>query len=244
MNESQHSALDFSLDDTLQEQDEETTYEQFLRLWQNEKHAPELLPYSHEVVQALMLQVTNQQSLIDSGAIDKPDVDDFDLSNLGDDQKRNALGFSTSFLHQMDLERIRFTLADYHKTRLQKIQSYAQFLLQDQDAQQCLSPKELVLAEKFSALELQLFQANLLKHLPEELQSIEQESLGNLPGHNQSMIPKPDLDVHVFCRVRHTIGDFRTSEEDDPITLDPGDIYFILYRPLRPLIEADKIELI
>jgi hypothetical protein len=58
------------------------------------------------------------------------------------------------------------------------------------------------------------------------------------------MMQKPDLDVHVFCRVRDTVMDFRVSDDDEPMTLDAGDVYFILYRPLRPLILTDKVELV
>ena len=36
------------------------------------------------------------------------------------------------------------------------------------------------------------------------------------------MMQKPDLDVHVFCRVRDTVMDFRVSDDDEPMTLDAG----------------------
>ena len=83
---------------------------------------------------------------------------------------------------QMDVDRIRYTLADYHRARLSKIEKFAQFVVSDAEASQALSPKELVLVEKFLKLEEELFRTTLFQHLPEDLQSLQQESLGAVPG--------------------------------------------------------------
>eukprot|EP00668_Euglena_longa_P011443 GGOE01013847.1.p1 GENE.GGOE01013847.1~~GGOE01013847.1.p1 ORF type:complete len:244 (-),score=95.68 GGOE01013847.1:370-1101(-) len=243
MDDAVSSSLNLTLDDHAQGE-EDTLYEQVLRAWQNERHAPELLPYQTGRLEALMERLAWQQQQIDSGAVDKVEAEDLDLSLPGEDRRRTALGFPTSFLYQMDVDRVRFTIADYHRIRLEKVERYAHFLLFDEEGRRALSPAERRLAEGLIQLEAELFRANLLHQLPESLQSLTQEATDALPGHSRSIAPKPNLDLHVFCRAREAVGDFRASDDDSPITLDAGAIYFMVYRPLRQLICDDRVELV
>lgn len=59
-----------------QQGEEEPLYEQVLRAWQNERYAPELLPYPTGRLEALLERVGWQQQRIDSGAVDKVEAED------------------------------------------------------------------------------------------------------------------------------------------------------------------------
>ena len=65
-------------------------------------------------------QVAVQQQEIDTGALDKQDNDDDDLSLAAEEHRRNALGFPTSFLHQVP------AVARCSGTRAQKRRSWGQ----------------------------------------------------------------------------------------------------------------------
>jgi len=226
------------------DEEPETPYERMLRYWQNERHAPELLPYPTECLGELTAEVSSKQREVDVGSVDLPDGGgDTDLPLEGGGRHRDALGFPTAFLYQMDLDRIRFVIADYHRIRLDKIQRFARSLLMGDDASSALSPAEHQFAERFISLEDALFHDSLLRHLPDALQSPTEEMVG-APGRARPTMERPDPDRHVFCRARQTIIDFLAGEDELPITLEAGAIYFMAYGPLRPLLAADRVELL
>lgn len=73
---------------------------------QSERACPELLPFQKELVEELSELLTNQQSIVDDVKHNNPGV--------------NESLFSAS-LYQMEIERVRYALSAYLRTRLHKV---------------------------------------------------------------------------------------------------------------------------
>ena len=60
------------------------------------------------------------------------------------------------------------------------------------------------------------------------------------------MVPEPNLDKHVFCRVREDRRDvmFDPNDPDNTMDLDQGDIIMVRYRFIKGLLEDGALDLI
>ena len=60
------------------------------------------------------------------------------------------------------------------------------------------------------------------------------------------MVPEPNLDKHVFCRVREDRRDvmFDPNDPDNTMDLDQGDIIMVRYRLIKGLLEDGALDLI
>ena len=65
------------------------------------------------------------------------------------------------------------------------------------------------------------------------LQQIEEDDA------EMDMVPEPNLDKHVFCRVREDRRDvmFDPNDPDNTMDLDQGDIIMVRYRFIKGLLE-------
>jgi hypothetical protein len=87
---------------------ENPSIQDIIRAWCNEKSAPELLPFKAELVQGLQGDIAQQQQELDTPG--------------GGSVPRDAF---TQGLYQLDIDRIKFVLASYLRTRLGKVRGGA-----------------------------------------------------------------------------------------------------------------------
>ncbi|KAJ8577331.1 hypothetical protein ON010_g1876 [Phytophthora cinnamomi] len=80
-------------------------------LWVNELNAPEILPYNEEMVTEMLEQVRNQQEYVDSVYEDRA-------------QLTEEKSFVNK-LYQMEIDRLRYMVSSYLRTRLRKVQQAA-----------------------------------------------------------------------------------------------------------------------
>jgi GINS complex subunit 4 len=59
------------------------------------------------------------------------------------------------------------------------------------------------------------------------------------------MVPEPDANAHVFCRVREDRGDVMLDPDDPENTMDleRDDILMIRYRLIKKLLEEEAVDL-
>lgn len=98
-------------------------------------------------------------------------------------------------VHQLELERIKYLLADYLRCRLKKIEKYTAYLLAE-DAQRSgnhkrLSPEETKFANEYRDLMESHFHQVAVRHMPANLQQNDEQ---------QRMV-KPNLKECVLVRV-------------------------------------------
>lgn len=97
--------IDINLDDSDSEEIPLTAAEVIEKMeeaWLNEKFAPEILPNKSEIVECLLGQISYMEE---------------NLQNLSSSDFQKSL-------HQMEVDRLRFIITSYLRTRLEKIETY------------------------------------------------------------------------------------------------------------------------
>ncbi|KAF9423620.1 GINS complex subunit [Podila epigama] len=118
-------------EDMLTHDDPSEWVSQLTQAWINERSAPEILKYEAEAVQGLVAKCDEQQGIIDE-------------LDTGNDAT-----IIISILYQTELERIKFVLRSYLRTRISKIELHCQFILKDISSRRKLSKAELTYAERY-----------------------------------------------------------------------------------------------
>ncbi|KAF9365121.1 GINS complex subunit [Mortierella sp. NVP85] len=189
--------------------------------WINERAAPDILQYEQASVDGLVNKIEEQMAVIDE-------------LDSGDDTS-----MIISILYQTELERVKFVLRSYLRTRISKIEKHYQYILADPASKRRLSRAEAMYAENYSRVTRQHFHTSILASLPTSLQGQDDTVFDR----KLSMVPQPKLDEAVFCRIVEDIGDFQL-DEDETVELEAGQIYLFRYRTVRGLLQRGQIELI
>lgn len=201
---------DLHADDTLN-----TEVGLLINAWCNEKASPELLPFATELV----------GSLTEMMKIQEVEVAKLDAHKM---IAAIALGY------QLDIQRMRYLIAAYLRTRLLKIQRWATHLISDADMKSRLSPAELDFAKSFVATRMGHLQASVLNHLPVVYRA--------LVGEEASVLEGPDLNTHVTAWPLENLGDIML--DDEPMDMPAGRAKILSYRHVRDYVAAGKVRLV
>eukprot|EP01038_Epipyxis_sp_PR26KG_P009483 gene9483-12774_t len=189
-------------------------------LWVTESNCPELLPYRFDIIDEMKEQLATQQDFIDKK---------FD--------EADAIEAFTSTLYQMDIERVRYTLTRYLRTRLLKIEKNVDFIMRDIDSLDRLSPQEKVFAEKLYNLNNQYFEEVVANKLTEEAKT------HYLTNDDRLRNAEPKLTGFVFTHAKEDIRNIRLSS-DHFYNLNQGDITILQYGVVRNHVLEGNIELL
>lgn len=214
---------EIDLDETLESEDEAITAEGVLRTlqeaWLNEKLSPEILPHKADHVQCMMEQIEQMEE-----NIKKLDKNDFRVS-----------------LHRLELDRIRYLITSYLRTRIDKIESFPLNILDDESAcdpdDRVLSPSEYTFAREYIT--------NMYTHFQSVLDGMPQ-SMRNINA-SQIMI-KPNLESHVFLKTKTTVPGVIIQDEsenrEDEISLDEQSQHILPYKPIADFLKNGSVQLI
>ena len=125
-------------------------------LLQNEKMAPELLPFQFSLVESMLRLISSREQMIEQNR--QGDVDDrFNLN-----------------IYRMELERVKFVMKSYLRVRLAKIERNLVYII-EKDRSELLSEAEKLFA--FNILEARKthFQQSFFEKVPRELNVFEQD---------------------------------------------------------------------
>ncbi|KAI9492985.1 hypothetical protein BDB00DRAFT_976304 [Zychaea mexicana] len=195
------------------------TIKQLTEAWMNERNAPELLTYKgylvNELVEALDFQVNR--------ILETPMTTHQDKLN--------------SMLYQNEIERIKFIIKSYLRTRLHKIEKCTLDLLRHQESEQLMSDKELIYARKYQQLVEQHHYDSFLNTLPEK-QHKQDEKTGEL-----DMVVKSNLEAPVFIKVLDWSGNVELAK-DEMVLFEKDDIFILRYGDVRSLLLDGNIRLL
>ncbi|RVE68381.1 hypothetical protein OJAV_G00091540 [Oryzias javanicus] len=190
--------------------------------WLNEKFSPELQENKSEVVECVMEQLTHMES------------------NL----QRVKKGDAKASIHRMEVDRVRFVLASYLRSRLQKIEKFFPHVLEREKTRadgepSLLSPEEFAFAKEYYDNTEAYLKAVALKRMPPNLQSIDM----------LKAVPEPCLDSFVFLRVKEKQENILIEPETDDqreyvVDLEEGSQHLMRYRAIAPLISNGAVQLI
>ncbi|GAA5813143.1 hypothetical protein MFLAVUS_006613 [Mucor flavus] len=191
---------------------------QLTQLWMNERNAPELLFYERYLVEPLIEAIEVQAEFIMEQVEDK----------------------FASMLFQTEIERIKYLLKSYLRTRLFKIEKYPLYILRQSNLKDLLSSQEIVYVRRYQELIESHYSESFLYQLPLS-QHKQDEVSGDL-----SMVVEPNLDAPVFCKALVTVGhiDVHSDNEVETILLEKGDNILLRYRDVRDLLKEGKVRLV
>ncbi|TMW69475.1 hypothetical protein Poli38472_001631 [Pythium oligandrum] len=195
--------------------------ERMQTLWLNEINAPEILPYDDEMVAEMLDQIKNQQEYVDSVSEDKA-----------------ALTEERAFinkLYQMEIDRLKYMVSSYLRTRLRKTEKFAQHILNDPVLTQRLSQKEIQFAKQYVMLFDNHVSELALARFPDEHRSLTAEG----------MVVEPDLDSFVFCESKESLGQLQCDDNGvEYISMHQGDRHVVRYRSVKNHVEEGQVGLL
>ena len=208
----------------------DTDVSRLKRAYFNEKCAPEILPFEHD----LMRRVTESVDVQESTVVASRAAAGSGTSSATDDL--------TAQVYHAELNRIRFLMRAYYRTRLRKFETYAVHCLKEPDVLERLSDLEQRYASDYANIVEEHF-SSVLGQMPEGYESMVQQIKEEDGAFD--MVPEPDADAHVFCRVREDRGDVMLDPDDPENTMDleRDDILMIRYRLIKKLLEDEAVDL-
>lgn len=250
-----------SLDDITPEKD----YTRLMTLWRNERCCPELLPFPTLLMSRMLRRVQEQIENIENismGFYEEPS------SGINLDSNDPSLGSNNDKLPllcmEAELERVKFLIRSFLRCRMHKIDKYMLYLKQLEYGGEGITPLNELLSEQetvyhtrhFASL-LKLFNTSVLRHMPPELQAIN-DTEGSI-----SMVDEPEWGKFVFLHVKMPsqralkedplleLNEFgkpcytvTIQELNEDVELTIGGIYVMRYEVIRDLLRDDKVELI
>ncbi|XP_056146718.1 DNA replication complex GINS protein SLD5 isoform X2 [Lampris incognitus] len=158
--------------------------------------------------------------------------------------QRVKKGDMKASVHRMEIDRIRFVLSSYLRSRLQKIEKFFPHVLEKEKSRALgdpsfLSPEEFAFAKEYFANTETFLKAVALKHMPPNLQSVDM----------QKAVPEPYLDSFVFLRVKERQDNVLVEPESDEqkeyvVDLEEGSQHLMRYRTIAPLVSNGAVQLI
>ena len=183
-----------------------------------EKLSPEILMYEDSLVSRILGKLDEKQEFLNTSPAGSLD-EQFEYQ-----------------IYQLDLDRIKYLMSNYLRTRLLKIQSLAiTIVLKDQTSM--LSNKEFEFLGKYYLLKTNHFKKSFLLKIPEEFRKIEHEE------HSKTPITMPNLDKHVFVKALEDIGGLRLKDNLD-IEVRKDDIFLLPFSAVKMLLKDNKVDLI
>ncbi|KAK0529013.1 GINS complex subunit [Tilletia horrida] len=198
------------------------------RAWMEERGAPDLLYWKGDVVDGVIDQIEQQVTILDS--------------LLADPSTSQEEHFRLSLV-QLDVERARWLLKAYLRTRLRKIETYAQFISAQAHMRDRLSDVELGYVKKYNELQTAHLNASVLSYLPEKMRGLADDVMGMSGGASGTMVHQPDLDEPAFIRCRVDCGQLRLPD-GEMVELAKGSIHLLRYSSVQYLVEQGRVEML
>ncbi|XP_078421358.1 DNA replication complex GINS protein SLD5 [Cetorhinus maximus] len=190
--------------------------------WLNEKFSPDLLQSKSEIVECVMEQ----------------------LDHMEQNLQRAREGDLKVTIHRMEMERIRYVLSSYLRSRLQKIEKFFPHILEKEKSRlevepSYLSPQEFAFAKEYTANCETYLKSLALKHMPPNLQMLDLLKAA----------PKPNLDSFVFLTVKERQENILVEPETEDqreytVDLEEGSQHLMRYKTIAPLVASGAVQLI
>ncbi|KAL8930769.1 MAG: hypothetical protein Q9208_000310 [Pyrenodesmia sp. 3 TL-2023] len=184
------------------------------RAWVTERSAPELLQWPSDLM--AQIEVVEEQ-----------------VGNI--DPKTNF----RLIIIQTELERFKFLVRSFLRTRIAKIDKHALYLLTNPAQSARLSPSELQYASSHQALLEAHYRSSFLSQFPASLQRLD-DTAGGI-----SMIEQPDVEKAVFVRALRDVEEpIIVDGTDIDFEMRRGDVYVVRWSAVRDVVMNGDAELI
>ncbi|KAJ3735398.1 hypothetical protein DFJ43DRAFT_1057303 [Lentinula guzmanii] len=204
-------------------QDDESPLSQLTKHWMNERHAPDILPAQEELLASLLDHIRRQSEAVQL---------------LRGEPSASEEEHIRIMLVQMEVERVKFIVRSYVRTRLFKIEKFARFIMTDATIQTRITTAERAHASRHAHLTDRHFHNSVLQSLPET-----QSHLDDTPIFMPPMITKPDESRPVFVHALRDCPPIR-FHEDLTLEMKRGHISLMPFSFIEQLLLRGYVELI
>ncbi|KZV65629.1 GINS complex, Sld5 component [Peniophora sp. CONT] len=201
----------------------DTPFQQMLRHWQNERHSPDILPGQEPVLNTLLDHIRRQSNTIQLLRSDPDSSEDEHFRIM---------------LAQTEIERVKFIVRSYIRTRFYKIEKYAQYIVVNEDMHERLSQTELDHAKRCAKAMENHLQTSVLRSLPEDQRALDDEA-----AFVPSMVTAPDKTKAVFVLALEDCPPVRLPDGNS-LTMLKGHIVLTPYAVIEQLLALGSVELI
>ncbi|EJD00344.1 GINS complex, Sld5 component [Fomitiporia mediterranea MF3/22] len=195
------------------------------RVWQNERHAPDILPVAAELLSRILDLIRRQMSAVNT-------LRSADVTMSEEDHYRTTLV-------QTEAERVKFVIRSYVRTRLSKIEQYSAYITLHKEIHPRLTESELRHAQRYGELVVSQFNTTVLGHLPEPQRYLDDDTTGAVP----SMIPEPDKSKPVFFHAFDAIEGIQL-DDGTTVAISKDTIMLVPYRVIEQNLLRDEGELV
>ncbi|KAF9073446.1 GINS complex Sld5 component [Rhodocollybia butyracea] len=205
-----------------EQEDNDTPLSQLTRHWMNERHAPDILPAQEELLSSLLDHIRRQSEAVQS-LRGEPSASEEDHIRI--------------MLVQMEVERVKFIVRSYVRTRLFKVEKFARFIMTDETIQARITMAERAHASRHAHLTDRHFHNVVLQSLPET-----QSHLDDTPIFMPPMITKPDETRAVFVHALRDCPPLRFH--DKTLEMKRGHISLMPFSFIQTLLLRGDVELL
>eukprot|EP01032_Pedospumella_encystans_P023406 gene23406-26497_t len=136
----------------------------------------------------------------------------------------------------MDIERVRYSLARYFRTRLLKIERSLEYILSNIDIMDRLSMQEKEFATKLNNLNNSYFEDNVSNRFQHNDARDYYDT-----SENRLLNAKPAEKHFVFCRASVDISDLQLSS-DQHMNMSKGDINIVQYSIIKDYVASGHVD--
>jgi len=201
----------------------DTPLEQLMRHWTNERHAPDILPAQEELLANLLDHLRRQSETVQL---------------LRGDASTSEEEHIRIMLAQTEVERVKFIVRSYVRTRLFKIEKYARFITTNADVQRRLTAAEREHASRQAHMIDRYLFTSVLQSLPPA-----QAHLDDTPVFVPSMITEPDKTRPVFVHALQRCLPIRLPD-GTALEMEKGHISLVPYSVVEQLVAKGEAELV
>ncbi|EGN97452.1 hypothetical protein SERLA73DRAFT_184163 [Serpula lacrymans var. lacrymans S7.3] len=189
----------------------------------NERHAPDILPAQEELLSRLLDHIRSQSDTV--------------LTLRADPSSSEEEHFRI-MLAQTEVERVKFIVRSYLRTRLYKIEKYARYILTNPGVSSRISESETAHARRFARLTDQHFFSSVLQSLPDT-----QQTLDDNPPFVPPIVTEPDKSRPVFVHAIQNCPPVRLPD-GTALEMTKGHISLTPFSIVEQLIARGEAELV
>lgn len=139
-------------------------------------------------------------------------------------------------VHKMELERIRYFINSYLRHRLQKIENYTRYFLNEEEnrsqTEKRASESEMKFAQAYQDLMENHFKQLIFRHIPPQQDDPEKR------------IVRPNLMSHVFIKLNNPCGTLVNSNDEEVDLNEVDNIHMLPYQIISDLLVKGDVDLV
>ncbi|KAK0191483.1 hypothetical protein F5146DRAFT_1048890 [Armillaria mellea] len=220
---SKGDALDFLNLDAPAPTEAETPLSELIRHWMNERHAPTILAAQEQLLGLLLDHIRRQTDTVQA---------------LRGDPSTSEEEHIRIMLVQTEVERVKFIVRSYIRTRLYKIEKYARFITADAEIQTRLTTAEKAYASSQAQHTDRHLYYSVLQSLPPA-----QAHLDDQPIFVPPMVTQPNKSRAVFAYALKECPPVRLPD-GTTLTLEKDQLMLIPFYVVEHLVERGDVELV